>query len=348
MPLLLVMVRVLYVNEFVGCSLVMGKSRVAPLKPISVPRLELTAAVVAAKLGSVICRELEYDLNNVVYWTDATVVLRYLHNTHTRFRTFVANRLEILHTLTSVTQWRYVPTEQNPADIASRGLLPHKAAGADLWLYGPPYLREPLNSWPDQPEFLKELEEDDSELRKSVQLCTIQKIHPTENALYYLLRRYSSFFALQRAVAWILRYKQFLRWKAAPCRDKPNQGLLTVEEMAKAALAIVRVVQRERFFDVLKALPNHVGFDAPFFPLAENQMKKSAGLKALLSLAPFVVDGVLRVGGRLQRAPIYDTAKHPILLPSKHPITKLIILQHHVKKGHMGVSQTLSSINKNY
>ena len=160
--------RVLYVNGFVGCALVMGKSRVAPLKPISVPRLELTAAVVAAKLGSVICQELEYNLNNVVYWTDATVVLRYLHNTHTRFRTFVANRLEILHTLTSVTQWRYVPTEQNPADIASRGLLPHKAAGADLWFYGPPYLREPLSSWPDQPEFLKELEEDDPELRKSV------------------------------------------------------------------------------------------------------------------------------------------------------------------------------------
>ena len=69
-------------------------------------------------------------------------------------------------------------------------------------------------------------------------MCTIQKIHPKENALYYLLRRYSSFFALQRAAAWILRYKQFLRWKAASCRDKPNQGLLTVEEMAKAALAI--------------------------------------------------------------------------------------------------------------
>ena len=114
----------------------------------------MTAAVVAATLGSMIFRKLEYVLNNVVYWTDATVVLRYLHNTHTRFRTFVANRLEILHTLTSVKQWRYVPTEQNPADIASRGLLPHKAAGVDLWLNGPPYLCEPLSNWLDQPGFL--------------------------------------------------------------------------------------------------------------------------------------------------------------------------------------------------
>ena len=155
-----------------------------------------------------------------------------------------------------------MPTEQNSADIASRGLLPHKAAVADLLFYGPPYVREPMSSWPDQPEFLKELEQDDPELRKSVQVCTIQKIHPTENALYYLLRRYSIFFTLQRAVAWLLRYKQFLRWKAAPCREKPNQGLLTVEEMAKATLTIVRVVQREKFSDVLKAFPNHGAFEA--------------------------------------------------------------------------------------
>ena len=96
-------------------------------------------------------------------------------------------------------------------------------------------------------------------------MCTIQKIHPTENALYYLLRRYSSFFTLQRAVAWLLRYKQFLRWKAAPSRDKPNQGQLAVEEMAKAILAIVRVVQGEKFFDVFKVLPNHVGLTLHLF-----------------------------------------------------------------------------------
>jgi len=73
-------VRVVY-EDYVQCSLVIGKSGVAPLKPVTIPRLELTAAVLAAKLGTMVSRELECFLSRVVYWTDATVVLRYLNNT---------------------------------------------------------------------------------------------------------------------------------------------------------------------------------------------------------------------------------------------------------------------------
>ena len=82
----------------------MGKSRVAPLKPVSVPRLELVAAVLAAKLSALIVREFQINLSAVYLWTDAVVVLRYLHNTSTRFETFVANRIELLHTLSSLNQ----------------------------------------------------------------------------------------------------------------------------------------------------------------------------------------------------------------------------------------------------
>ena len=109
--------RFVYVDGFVNCSLVMGKSRVAPPKIVSIPRLEMTAAVVAAKLGNFIRHEIKIEFGDVVFWTNATVVLRYIHNTATRFQTFVANRLELLHTLTAVNQWRYVPPCENPADI---------------------------------------------------------------------------------------------------------------------------------------------------------------------------------------------------------------------------------------
>ena len=71
------------------------------MKPVTIPRLELTAAVLAAKLGTMVSRELEFSLSKVVYWTDATVVLRYLNNTTSRFQTFVANRLELFHSLMS-------------------------------------------------------------------------------------------------------------------------------------------------------------------------------------------------------------------------------------------------------
>ena len=215
--------RFVCVDGFVNCSLVMGKSHVAPPKIVSIPRLELTAAVVAAKLGNFIRREIEIEFDDVVFWTDAnSVVLRYIHNTATRFQTFVANRLELLHTLTAVNhQWRYVPTCENPADIASRGLSPVKAKNSDLWFHGPRFLRDVTSDWPKQPEFLEHFVETDPEIR-TVKVCVTQLIEPASDRIYELLRRYSSFHVLQRTVMWLLRYKQALRVLDGYCQHSLN------------------------------------------------------------------------------------------------------------------------------
>ena len=93
---------------------------------------------------------------------------------------------------------------------------------------------------------------------------------------------------------------------------------------------------------------NHVDFNAPFTPLIEDQVKKSVGLRALHALALYVVDGILRVGGRWRSTPISDAAKHPILLPTRHPVTKVIVFMYHVKTGLMRVSHTLSLLNADY
>ena len=77
--------RIVYCHDSINCFLVLGKSHVAPLNVISVPRLELTAAVIAAKSSVLIRHELDYDLSRVIFWTDATVVFRYLHNKATQF-----------------------------------------------------------------------------------------------------------------------------------------------------------------------------------------------------------------------------------------------------------------------
>jgi len=117
-----------------------------------------------------VCRELDYELSLVIYWTDATVVLRYLNNTTSQFQTFVANGLELLHSLTSVQQWRHVPMAVNPADVASHGLSPEKVNSADMWFYGPKFLHECESQWPEQPDFMEGLEEDDPELKR-VKIC---------------------------------------------------------------------------------------------------------------------------------------------------------------------------------
>ena len=117
----------------------LGKCRIAPLKSLAVPRLELLAAVIAVKLARSVRQETEYVIDSIFLWTDANVVLRYIQNTSSRYMSFVANRLELIHTLSTPQPWRYVSTDLNPADIGSRGVSPNKINLANMWLYGPPF-----------------------------------------------------------------------------------------------------------------------------------------------------------------------------------------------------------------
>ena len=94
MAMVLVLITYVYCDDSINCLLVLGKSHVTPLNVIIVPRLELTAAVIAAKISVSIHREMDYDLCRVIFWTDATMVLRYLHNKATRIQMLIANRLK--------------------------------------------------------------------------------------------------------------------------------------------------------------------------------------------------------------------------------------------------------------
>ena len=106
----------------IHCTFAMSKARVVPLKRITIPRLELCAAIVSVRLDKMIKRELELAVDRSFFWTDATSVLKYVGNSHTRLHTFVANRLSQIHDCSSPSQWRYVPSKLNPDDDASRGL----------------------------------------------------------------------------------------------------------------------------------------------------------------------------------------------------------------------------------
>ena len=102
--------------------LVMAKARVAPLKSVTIPRLELTAAVVSTRVSLYLKQELDYQDVIEVFWTDSQVVIGYIHNEAKRFHTFVANRVQEVRNHTKPEQWRYIASESNPADAASRGL----------------------------------------------------------------------------------------------------------------------------------------------------------------------------------------------------------------------------------
>lgn len=123
-------------QDNIHCSLVMAKSRVTPLKSITIPRLELTAAVVSVRMKLLLRNELEYTMTEW-FWTDSNVVLGYIANNTRRFHVFVANRVQQIRDVSEPYQWNYVSSSDNPADIASRGASADELVNNCRWFYGP-------------------------------------------------------------------------------------------------------------------------------------------------------------------------------------------------------------------
>ena len=124
-----------------------AKTSVAPLRAISVPLLELMGAVHGLRLTEEISKAL--NVSNVVFWSDSVDVLWCLRNGSRRFKPFVANRVAEIQSLTSSTQWRYVSTENNPADLATRSVTASGLACSEIWWQGPKLLKKPESEWPE-------------------------------------------------------------------------------------------------------------------------------------------------------------------------------------------------------
>ncbi|XP_066936621.1 uncharacterized protein [Clytia hemisphaerica] len=148
----------------------MGKSRVSPLKQVSVPRLELTAAVTSVKVSSMLDKELEVIPRGIYYWTDSEIVLAYIANTKKAFHLFVANRVQIIRDATKDEQWDHVSSDDNPSDIGSRGLMPNKLTTDCKWLNGPSFLREKLALLPSTKKF--DIPHNDPEVKKLKKVFT--------------------------------------------------------------------------------------------------------------------------------------------------------------------------------
>ncbi|XP_029183335.2 uncharacterized protein LOC114951290 [Acropora millepora] len=143
------------------CSFLIGKARLAPVKPTTIPRLELTAATVSVQVGKMIRRELDVPIDSETFWTDSTTVLNYLRNKTRRFQVFVANRVQAIRDETVPTQWRFVNSKCNPADDASRGLKGCELSTQQCCIRGPDFLRLPA-----LPPDLEEIPIDDPEVKE--------------------------------------------------------------------------------------------------------------------------------------------------------------------------------------
>ena len=291
-------------------AFVMAKNRVAPLKQLSIPRLELQAAVLAVRMNDTIKRELTIDVNDTTFWSDSSTVLKYIRNESRRFHTFVANRVSEIQDTSSPSQWRHVPGKLNPADECTRGLRAVELNQQCRWISGPPFLWQPLECWPEEKPIETVLSDDDKELKtdKWTGLVSSPTTHfPVDP------EKFSSWTRYRRVIAWIYRFIQNCRLKL----ENRLFGPLTVSEIYQAELLAVRVSQEDSFHEDFQALKCN---------------KPLPAASRLHALRPYVDEkGLLRVGGRLRKAPILETARHPLILCPKHEVTRLVVMYYHLR-----------------
>ena len=273
----------------------MGKARVSPLSTISVPRLELTASVLAAKLDVLIRKELDLTNCTSTIWSDSTAILQTPYNSYKRFPTFIANRVAEIERCVNVICFRFVPTETNLADDANRGLNADDLSKQSKWLHGPQFLWKTKDLWSEGPIVLFSVPDEFLPAKQKcakVNVVLCNKLNPTNS----LISKYSSWHRLKKAVAWILCYKTYLRCKAEQSEwTKPAKGLLT-KEIRKAKPAILQYEQKKHFKRLIADL------------CKDKVLNKDSCSVAITKLDTILDNGLIRVGGRIDLAPVsYDS-----------------------------------------
>ena len=336
----------------VNTALLFGQSKVAPIQTTSIPRLELCGAVLAAQAAAKILKEIDMRIDDVTFYTDSKAVLGYIQNESRRFYIYVANRVQIIRRVSKPSQWRYVETSENPADLATRCLSALKLAGSD-WLAGPSFLKNPSTPQRQQEEI--QLDDNDPEVRKEITACATH-VQKRTGLRAERFSRFSSLTSLQRAIAsLIVAVKEFKRRKGKPKgkkeqREKQTRNMLrspTAKELQQATMVIIRAVQGETFSRELELQHSTDTEQEESSRVQAKTRKRMLKKSNLYHLDPFTDgDGILRVGGRLRRAELEYGEKHPALLPKEHHVSRLIVRHYHKQTHHQGRQITHGAIRQ--
>jgi hypothetical protein len=292
----------------VNVQLLLAKSRVAPKKNVSIPRLELLSCLIGSRLSKVIEEALSYQDIPKFYWTDSTTALAWIQR-NDEWGTFVGNRVREICNSSSAQDWRHIPGIYNPADLPSRGcgfaeLLSSK------WWEGPDWLKNQKEKWPIENTQVNE-EAIVAERKKSAS----QTLFVAAGELWYC-KRYSRFQSNIKVLAWMYRFINKAR------KQSRERDGLTAAELGSAEIKIFTVVQKESF------------------PIKQEVVN---GLRVTRDS-----EGILYVKTKLTNRPDTDQFKYPILLPSKHPLVEQLIRQVHEDNAHAGAQILMGKLREKY
>ncbi|XP_066911588.1 uncharacterized protein [Clytia hemisphaerica] len=303
-------------KEQISTSFLMGKSRVAPLKQITVPRMELTAAVTSIKVSNLLNQELKYENLEHVFWTDSKVVLGYINNESKSFHVFVANRIEIIRDNSTNKQWNHVPGKINSSDIGSRGIEASKL-NESRWLQGPEFLQKPYKT--ETEAAIYDVSPDDPEVKTKKKVLMIKGHSEQTSFINHLISQTNNWWKLKRVIA------RIMIWRS----KQSNYTQITLDDMQAAEVTVIKLIQQNSFHKDISSLTN----------------KEEKYTGQLSSLNPFVDDnGLLRVGGRLRKSNLNPECKNPIILPKKHALSRMIVSWYHSKVAHCGRGITMNAV----
>ena len=299
--------------------LVCSKTRLAPLKGLTIPRLELMSGKILAQLMDTVKIALsnQIEISEVKYWLDSKTALYWIYNAG-EWKQFVQQRVNEILRISKKSSWNHCPGKENPADLGSRGVLASKLIRNPLWWEGPCWLTQGEELWPNCSDFGEKNEALEEKKKSIVVLGTIElSRNDLENSID--ISRFSSFNRLLRVTAWVLRFVKNIKLKQSENRELRE---ITTSEMQEA--------------------------EDLWIKQAQMHCRDEKSKPMIASLGVYSDAGILRCKGRLEHTELDYETKYPILLPKMHRLTELIVKDCHHRVKHLKVRATLADVRAKY
>ncbi|XP_054717257.1 uncharacterized protein LOC129226651 [Uloborus diversus] len=317
--------RVIKTDGTITTSFITSKSRVAPLKTLSLPRLELMGALLSARLCAKVSKALKFE-KSCFFHTDSSIVYHWIRGEPSCYKPFVKNRIEEIQRLTEPPKWNFCPGRDNPSDIVSRGISVRELKDSQLWWHGPPWLSQTEQFWPKIET--QNVSIHDLELKSKFREVSQNEVILENREKLINIDKFSSYLKLLRVTAFVFRFIHNAR------NTSKNKGALETDELKLSEEYWIKETQKEAYWLEIVDL--------------ERSQKVSDSSK-IRSLVPFLDPrNILRIKRRLDESEFSLDEKQPIILPKNSKFSELLILHEHTKNFHIGVTATLVMLRRKF